>query len=1362
MGAKPGTEKNDSANGRGDQFIRLRPRSVRLKIILLVILLVIPLVLMGIAGTLYYQGVITQNINDDNLNSAKIVAALTPEYMNASELYLMSIADRPLVIKAMEENDLSFLHSMAVYANNTTRINGVYFTDGQGIIIESTPGYAGHLGDDVRDHSYVCDVLRAGVPVIGDAEPGVDQMPVVPIGVPVLNENGTVLGVMVGTVDIGEFSRIVIGTMVNNQQYTYLVNRTGHVMIHNNPDYVRAMQDFHEVPIVQHALQSESGTMESYNPIENQSRLGAYAPIEPMGWGAIVAVPVDVAYQPVWNATWLASVIISAFTLVILGVGLYVGNGIAGPIIDLSRATKNVDETDDYRKLLPLHRGDEIGEFARSFDDMVNAIREENRERELATLELRRSETGLKKSQEMAHLGSWELDLVNNTLSWSDEAYRIFGIQQQDFEATYEAFLEVVHPDDRAAVDVAYSHSVIDGKDHYEIEHRIVKKSNEEVRYVHEKCEHIRDTSGRVIKSVGMVHDITDRKRRDERIAMLTRLYVVLSKVNETIVRVHDAEKLLVEVCQIVAEEGGFPLVWIGHVEGQQVTPVAVCGPASGYLEEIKVEVAGTLGMGPTGTCIRECRAIVNDEFASNPSTLPWRELALSAGFQASAAFPLYRKGRVMGAFTLYASSAGAFDAEQLRLLQSLSADVSYALDAIDHEQLHLRAMESLRESEEKYRVLVENAISIIVRWSIDGRITFFNEYAEQFFGFRKGEVLGQDISMLLPGIDSTGRDLVAMTEDMKRYPELYANNVTENVRKDGELVWVSWTNKAIRDEQGRVIEMLSVGSDITLRRQAEESLRKLSLAVEESPATVIITDIHGNIEYVNPKFTQITGYSYEDAFGKNPRILKSGKTTPEEYKHLWDTILAGQEWRGEFLNRKKDGDQYWETAVIAPIKNAEGKITSFIAIKEDITERKLADIQREHLLIELKAKTAELQKVNEELEVKGEELAAQAEEIECTNEELRTNNEELQKVTGSLRETQDYLESLINYANAPIIVWDPRFTITRFNRAFERLSGYPANEILGKDLSILFPRDSRNETLDKIKKTLEGEQWESVEIPILHKYGSIRIALWNSANIYGVDKNLQATIAQGQDITTRKQTEKSLEEAKAQAELYLDLMGHDISNMHQIAIAQLELAQEIISDTGRLEGEEIELIDTPIESLQRSARIIDNVRKLQDLRSRDNWESLDLTAMISDVLTGFTSIPGRNITINYTPGDRSPVRANPLLKDVFTNLVDNAVKHSADPLILAVSVSKMNLNGNSYYRVAIDDNGHGIPDDKKEEVFHRFKRGQTKAKGTGLGLYIVKTLVECFGGYVEIQNRVLGDYTQGTRFLVYLPALEM
>jgi PAS domain S-box-containing protein len=149
-----------------------------------------------------------------------------------------------------------------------------------------------------------------------------------------------------------------------------------------------------------------------------------------------------------------------------------------------------------------------------SRDELNKEITERQRAEEL----LSENEGRLKRSQEIAHLGGWELDLVDNILTWSDEVYRIFGLQPQEFGATYEAFLEAVHPDDRAAVSAAYSGSLREGRDDYEIEHRVVRKSTGEIRYVHEKCQHFRDETGRIIRSVGMVHDITERKKDEEKI----------------------------------------------------------------------------------------------------------------------------------------------------------------------------------------------------------------------------------------------------------------------------------------------------------------------------------------------------------------------------------------------------------------------------------------------------------------------------------------------------------------------------------------------------------------------------------------------------------------------------------------------------------------------------------------------------------------------------------------------------------------------------------------------------------------------------------------------------------------------------
>jgi len=148
---------------------------------------------------------------------------------------------------------------------------------------------------------------------------------------------------------------------------------------------------------------------------------------------------------------------------------------------------------------------------------LVFSLRETTRFKRVE-MNVRENEARLRRTEEIAHLGSWELDLVHDVLTWSDETYRIFGLRPQEFEATFEAFLETVHPDDRAALDAAYTGSVRDGRDGYGIEHRVVRKTTGEIRWVQEKCEHIRDSKGNIVRSRGMVLDITERKRAEAEI----------------------------------------------------------------------------------------------------------------------------------------------------------------------------------------------------------------------------------------------------------------------------------------------------------------------------------------------------------------------------------------------------------------------------------------------------------------------------------------------------------------------------------------------------------------------------------------------------------------------------------------------------------------------------------------------------------------------------------------------------------------------------------------------------------------------------------------------------------------------------
>lgn len=244
----------------------------------------------------------------------------------------------------------------------------------------------------------------------------------------------------------------------------------------------------------------------------------------------------------------------------------------------------------------------------------------------------------------------------------------------------------------------------------------------------------------------------------------------------------------------------------------------------------------------------------------------------------------------------------------------------------------------ALLDSEDRYRGLVETALDTIFTISAkDMTVVSLNPAFEQITGWSRAQWIGKPfVDIVYPG------DLpLALNEFHKTLNQEQRSPIELRFRSAsgkfliGEVVSVP----QIRD--GKVIGIFGIARDITARRRAEEELHILSRAVEQSPNNIMITDTSGRILFVNAKFSETTGYLPQEVIGKNPSILKSGLTSPEEYKNLWETVLQGKEWRGEFRNKKKNGELYWGSAAILPIKNRQGMITHFLAVEEDITERK-------------------------------------------------------------------------------------------------------------------------------------------------------------------------------------------------------------------------------------------------------------------------------------------------------------------------------------------------------------------------------------------------------------------------------------
>jgi PAS domain S-box-containing protein len=241
-------------------------------------------------------------------------------------------------------------------------------------------------------------------------------------------------------------------------------------------------------------------------------------------------------------------------------------------------------------------------------------------------------------------------------------------------------------------------------------------------------------------------------------------------------------------------------------------------------------------------------------------------------------------------------------------------------------------------------------------------------------------------------------------------------------------------------------------------------------------------------------------------------------------------------------------------------------------------------------------------------------------------------------------------------------------------------------------------------------------------------------------------------------DVTDSKRQEEELLAAKNEAELYLDLMSHDINNMDQIALGFLEM----VLDKPELSMETKELIAKPLEALESSTNLIRNVKKLQKIKANgQKLYAVDPGQVLRDVIRGFSNLPGRNVTITEALEGDSRVQANELLGDVFSNLIGNAIKHSSGHVAINVYMDTVQENGQGFCRIRIEDDGPGIPDDRKDNLFNRFQKGSARAGGKGLGLYLVKTLVETFHGTVRVEDRIPGESGKGSRFIVMLPAVE-
>ena len=539
-------------------------------------------------------------------------------------------------------------------------------------------------------------------------------------------------------------------------------------------------------------------------------------------------------------------------------------------------------------------------------------------ERQKAEKDLLESERRLKRSQKIAHLGSWELDLIKNKLTWSDEIYRIFGLKPQEFDATYEAFLQAVHPDDRKAVDSAYSESLHEGRDTYEVEHRVVRKSTGEIRVVYEKCDHVRDKTGKIIRSIGMVQDITERKKAEEELKR--------SEENAR-QRAEELQKLM----DIIPAA-----VWLSR---DPECKVIVGNQAANTFYEAGDEE--NVSAGPASGSARDtARRFFRNGKELMPPELPMQEAAANnieiKNSELEVIVPSGGKITILGNAKPLLDEAG-----NVRGCLGAFVDITERKKA-EEELDHQKAVAQL-ERERLSSVL--NGITDEV-WFADRekKFTLANPSAVNEFKLASSTG-GVDVENLAKSLEVLRPD--GSPRPVEEAPPLRAlkgeilRNQEEIIRTPatGELRTRLVSSAPVRDVNGAIIGSVSVVRDITELKKAEEATARQAELIDLSPDAIIVRKLDGTITFWSKGAEKLYGWRKDEAVGQVIHTLLMTEF-PQSLKEVLKKLKLDGKWSGEISHTCKNGDKVVVQSYWLGKFNAQGEIVEMMESNVDITER--------------------------------------------------------------------------------------------------------------------------------------------------------------------------------------------------------------------------------------------------------------------------------------------------------------------------------------------------------------------------------------------------------------------------------------
>ena len=626
-----------------------------------------------------------------------------------------------------------------------------------------------------------------------------------------------------------------------------------------------------------------------------------------------------------------------------------------------------------------------------------------------------------------------------------------------------------------------------------------------------------------------------------------------------------------------------------------------------------------------------------------------------------------------------------------------------------------------LRESEKWLSTMLNSIDDAVIATDKQGLIYFMNPVAETLTGWKQEESKGKPLEEIFNIISEKTRKKVVnpVSRVLQKGIVVGLADHTVLIAKDGREIPIEDSGAPIKNNQGSIIGVVLIFRDSTLRRELERELSVAYDAIGSSINGVIITNLAGKITYVNP--TIVSMFEYD---GKEAMLGKSASSLfpSEKIQKFSDVTAIIDKIKGNveiFTACRKDNSEFPVEVSSSIVTDKEGNEVGRMASFFDITERK---------------------KLEEKL-IKQEAIA--------------------------------YSENIVETIREPLIVLDKDLRVIFANNSFYDTFKVSPEETEAK---LLYNLGNKQWDIPTLRKLLEeilpnNTKIETYEVEYDFETIGNRIMILNARRIYGGTHKTQNILLAIEDITERKIAEENLKESEENyrraynwANFYKDLLAHDMNNILQSVLSGMQLSEAILYDASKHKE-----LKTSIRIMQnqiiRGADLISNIHKLSQLEESEiPIKKIEICNMLKTSISYLKeTYKDKNINIQvHSISEKLHNKANEFLEDVFENILLNAVKHNKSPSVeITVNITREKKNSINYLKIEFLDNGKGINDKRKEIIF---KRGFTKEKGVhgmGLGLSLVKKIIDIYNGEIWVEDRIKGDYSKGSNFVLLIPEVD-